>query len=414
MQRSRSLWLIAFLLPASLFANPEKIKLNDIRAGAEGAVVTSWEKLDAASEGVRTNSIFVIGLPETVATGDSWEGILVRDGAHAQSDGLKIPRYLVANSGSVVGGGPPAFDPKNNVFIVKTENGGGSGFRFKVGDKAYFISNEHVFSGFSKLEIYSNEGKRIDLPKMLEVSRDRDLLRFEIEASGGIEVQEQINLGEVATAYGNSLAGNVLTESKGKVLGIGPESIEVSCEIVPGNSGGQVVGKDGKLIGVASFLTRRENFWVKDTRYEKIRKFALRLRPDEVWVSMPLETFQKESKILSDIESSLEEIIEIGMLAGNHDKILRTKISASNPDRRQAQSKVDVAIDGYNRDLPFDKVYHLFFTKLAEACETLISENNEFWKSDWSKRKYERLSDQAKECAAHIRAWRDDVRKTLK
>jgi S1-C subfamily serine protease len=50
-----------------------------------------------------------------------------------------------------------------------------------------------------------------------------------------------------------SFSQDVIRTLPGKILGIGPDKIEVDCEFICGNSGGPIVNSDGRLLALASF-----------------------------------------------------------------------------------------------------------------------------------------------------------------
>lgn len=414
----RWLSLPGFLfLPLALQAEVEKVKLLKIQALAEGAIVTEWQKASASPGETSTNSIFVSGLPESLATGDEWEGYLVRDGAYTGTGGFKIPKYIVANSETEYETSKTSkqkFDPKPTVLIVKNENGSGTAFKAKMDGDSYIVTNLHVIDGSSRNQIYDQEGKPIPIPQVIEIHKKKDLVRFKNKQEiGDLEIEGEAQVDESVTAYGNSQGADVLTASKGKVLGIGPDSLEISCEIVPGNSGGPVVSKNGQLVGVASFLTFRENKWEEKTRFAQVRRFALKLRENEEWWKIDYSTFLKESKTLSNMENTLEEIMDVVVLFGNP-SISKVKLSLASQNRTKAQGKVDVAIDSANRrNKSLAGTYYLFFQQLAEACEATIEDGREFWDSEWGKNRFQELSQQAQDYASTIRAHRDNLSKTV-
>ena len=88
------------------------------------------------------------------------------------------------------------------------------------------------------------------------------------------------DIGETITILGNSDGRGVVTEIRGHILGVGPQQIEVDAPFVVGNSGSPVLNRAGRVVGVASYLRNfRDNAdWSKkNTRYNGIRRFALRL-----------------------------------------------------------------------------------------------------------------------------------------
>lgn len=412
---NRAWFWALILIPLTLKAEAEKFKLLRIQATRDGAIVVEWEKYGTPPLGISTNTIFVASLPDSIATGDTWEGYLVRAGAYTGDDGIKIPRYIVANS-EQKSDSPIAKNRFNNktVLIIRNEKGSGTGFGVRMDGESYIVTNLHVIDGAMQNQVYNQDGKLITIPKTIEIHKKKDLVRFKnTEIEENLKIENNSKIGEAVSAYGNSQGADVLTESKGKILGIGPDSIEISCEIVPGNSGGPVVSESGQLVGVASFLTLRENKWNENTRFSKIRKFALKLGEAEEWWKLQYDTFLKESQTLANMEESLEEIMDVGILFGSY-SINKTKLSLASQNRIKAQRKVDVAIDSANRKgIGVSGTYFLFFQLLAEACEAIIEDGREFWDSEWAKRRYQELSDRAHEYATTIRAHRDNLKNTL-
>jgi len=88
------------------------------------------------------------------------------------------------------------------------------------------------------------------------------------------------DIGDPVVVLGNSDGRGVVTEIRGKVIGVGPREIEVDAAFVIGNSGSPVLDRHGRVIGIATYLRdcRDDEDWSKaDTRFNGIRRFALRL-----------------------------------------------------------------------------------------------------------------------------------------
>lgn len=201
-----------------------------------------------------------------------------------------------------------SFDPASLV-LIKTDTGSGSGFIAKVKDKTYVYTNAHVIcggpGGFTGkiVSIKTASGRTIPTPYELELSEVADLnadkgledvARFPVTLTEGENAYEIAELdshsamnGKV-TAYGNSLGGDVVTSLSGEILGLGTDRIEINCEIVPGNSGGPVVlEQTKKVIGISTYLINGErDIWSKGTKFEKVRRFALRPEKVTKWRKM--------------------------------------------------------------------------------------------------------------------------------
>ena len=58
-------------------------------------------------------------------------------------------------------------------------------------------------------------------------------------------------IGDKITVHGNSGGGGVVTRIQGKVLGVGPNLVEVDAEFVQGNSGCPILSDSLEVVGVA-------------------------------------------------------------------------------------------------------------------------------------------------------------------
>lgn len=183
---------------------------------------------------------------------------------------------------------------KRYLVVVKSDKGIGSGFLAKDQGGVYFYTNEHVVRGSNKPKVLGIDGEEISLGDF-ELAKGMDLVRFVVkDRVDALEVNHQgTDLNMPVTVFGNSDGVGVVTAQSGKILGIGPSMIEVSAEFVQGNSGSPVLTMDGQVVGIATFAidaTEKENWVKKDTRFNGVRRFALRI--DNVnWKKMDWELY---------------------------------------------------------------------------------------------------------------------------
>ena len=179
-----------------------------------------------------------------------------------------------------------------NVLVISGDEGSGSGFKARIGDLPMIVSNAHVILKIRNPVIRDLQG-RVYVPERIYASKTRDLVLIKYRYEDGndtdllniMPLARHFKSGMPVTAYGNSLGSGVITEARGTMIGAGPERIEVTAGIVPGNSGGPVVCDATKeVIGIATsmqILGRRNE--LIGTRYESnylkiaIRRFAVRL-----------------------------------------------------------------------------------------------------------------------------------------
>jgi len=146
-----------------------------------------------------------------------------------------------------------------SVVTVKTDVGQGTGFI--IHEKGYVITNAHVLSGGTKLLVQDYEQNNFETA-LIGYHSEFDIALLKIE--GDFEKLEldnsnQVQIGEKVIAIGNPL-GLQFSVSEGIVSGIhriGMNSVEAYIQtdaaLNPGNSGGPLINKQGKVIGINNF-----------------------------------------------------------------------------------------------------------------------------------------------------------------
>lgn len=177
-------------------------------------------------------------------------------------------------------------------LIVKSPDGRGSAFLVRLWDQPVIVTNAHVFLSMKNPEIVDINGRKY-VPKEVLASKTRDLVIISYEGAEQESRELLTAIGDAGaipintkvTAYGNSLGDDVIVSQKGKLLGIGPDKIEVDAAFVPGNSGGPVVlDEGGEVIGVSTYLRfLKPNRATIGSQYEvslmtqQVRRFATRI-----------------------------------------------------------------------------------------------------------------------------------------
>ncbi len=194
--------------------------------------------------------------------------------------------------------------PEQAVYLAETKNSAGSGFMVQMNRACYVVTNAHVVTSAAKVEFKNPVGRLTIASGQVEVADDRDLVRFPSDSDAGLLLGREVKADDEVVAYGNSAGEGVVTKLPGKVLGVGVEKIEISCEIIPGNSGGPILNSQGRVLAVASYLTHTGNVaeWIKNgTRFDKARRFAYCLNDGIKWTSVPFSQFLNESSQVDSI-----------------------------------------------------------------------------------------------------------------
>ncbi|MHA3775383.1 trypsin-like peptidase domain-containing protein [Verrucomicrobiota bacterium sgz303538] len=151
----------------------------------------------------------------------------------------------------------------NAFVLIKGRDSSGSGFICRVGSQAWLFTNIHVMAGMQQPQFTTLDGASVALGGA-DAAAGHDIMRFALSKSPAqpleamTDIANNVRIDDEVEVLGNSGGGGVVTSIKGKVVGIGPDRIEVSAEFIPGNSGSPIVHvKSGKVIGVATYLTKR-------------------------------------------------------------------------------------------------------------------------------------------------------------
>lgn len=204
---------------------------------------------------------------------------------------------------------PATFDAvRNALVLVKTKHGVGSGFATRMGDALYVLTNAHVLHDADGLSLKTLGGVELRW-STIELAHDIDLARVKLEnpstAVDPLTVStDKLDMNQPVIVYGNSQGSGVATELKGKILGVGPKTLETDAEFVRGNSGSPILNSRGEVIGVATFVTRTApgTDWVADnTRFTHTRRFGVRMG-DVRWVTVEQSVLASQVGLLRDID----------------------------------------------------------------------------------------------------------------
>lgn len=205
---------------------------------------------------------------------------------------------------------------QNALLVVTAREGAGSGFVGRLGNKTFLYTNAHVIAGASQLKLNLLSGE-VAKPGKGSLAIGHDVAAFEAPESLlaleiCLDVNKEVAIGDEVVIYGNSLGGSVVTEIKGKVVGIGPDVIEVDAPFVPGNSGSPIIHlKTGKIIGIASYVMKRQHDEIsKDSGVGQVRRFGYRLDTIKQWQDLNWPIFQREAALVHDIGQFTDDYFE--------------------------------------------------------------------------------------------------------
>ncbi len=150
-------------------------------------------------------------------------------------------------------------DAVKSVVTIRTDVSQGTGFILT--DDGYLITNAHVLVGASKVQVITYEQEIINA-QLTGYDGELDLALLKIPGtydSISLDDSDNVQVGEKVIAIGNPL-GLQFSVSQGIISAIhreGPNGLEIYIQtdaaLNPGNSGGPLINKKGKVIGINNF-----------------------------------------------------------------------------------------------------------------------------------------------------------------
>ncbi len=209
-------------------------------------------------------------------------------------------------------------DQARAVVLIKGDNEEGTGFLVKTADGPVVVTNIHVISHNPNLKITTNTGASITILSY-KGATDRDLAMIAIKDDGSFsyltlatDISGTVQPGDEVITPGNSEGGEVMLNTDGKVLGIGPNRIEFSNPVYHGNSGGPVIHvKSGQVVGVVTEAIKvdtsdeidKASFANRNSAIGRsMRYFGLRLDTVPSWETYDWRGFQSETAFLDQFD----------------------------------------------------------------------------------------------------------------
>lgn len=205
-------------------------------------------------------------------------------------------------------------DYRSDIVFIKSKGGAGSGFVLSLKGRRFLASNAHVLAALRSPTLTLLDRSPLKLkPGGASVAVGHDVILLEVlEGGKGMPLVEsfetEVAVNDAIAVYGNTGGGNVVTVIKGKVLGIGPDRVEISAEIEHGNSGSPIIHvPSGKVIGVATYVTADELL----SGRKKLRRFGYRLDTVKQWQQVDWATFYGEADKLEKIQDTTTDLKKV-------------------------------------------------------------------------------------------------------
>lgn len=237
------------------------------------------------------------------------------------------------------------------VVLITGDHGEGTGFLVKMPDGPAVVTNIHVISNNPNLKVKNNSGALIPVLSA-KGAADRDLAILSIKDAGYSyldvcpDISKGVQTGDEVITPGNSEGGEVMLNTGGKVLGMGPQRIEIDNPIYHGNSGGPIFQtKSNQVVGVVTEAMKvnitnsldRASFANRNSAIaNSMRYFGMRLDNVPNWVPIDWDRLQTEGAFLDQFHE----------LSRCLDSYLNTPNTVY-----KNEEKIVKANDNFNRDL---------------------------------------------------------------
>lgn len=149
-------------------------------------------------------------------------------------------------------------------YFGQTVQTAASGTGFFITEDGYILTNHHVVSDASSVEVTLYNGETYDAT-VIGSDEDYDIAVLKIDVTGATPVvlgdSSKVAIGESVAAVGNPLGELTFSMSEGiiscvnraiNVDGTPFNMIQVDCSINPGNSGGPLLNLYGEVVGIVS------------------------------------------------------------------------------------------------------------------------------------------------------------------
>jgi len=220
-------------------------------------------------------------------------------------------------------GDPLTAEQVKALVIVKGDYSAGTGFVAKMHGQFFIITNQHVLSGNKKFSMTSMDGTPYPTTGAMYGAKDYDVAMVQIPESAAkyyLEIedddQNHTKADEFVTVPGNADGTGVPVQIHGRLVGIGPDKVEVTAMFIHGNSGSPIIYRPtGKVIGIATEVRITSMDELKTAAHADSHHW-LGYRLDNIpaatgWVKMDWAQFSDQGLKIQKIEDVAEFMIEL-------------------------------------------------------------------------------------------------------
>jgi hypothetical protein len=202
------------------------------------------------------------------------------------------------------------------LVLVRGTNGVGSGFVYRIGNRPFCATNQHVIGGNSNVQFASLQSGNLKVGDA-QVAVGHDLLVAPVPPEtlafdAVSDITKEASIGDVVVVMGDPEGAGVVRPIAGKLLGIGPNLIEVSAQFVEGNSGSPIIHlKSGKVIGIASHASVRSFDMGRGEIAVQVRRFGYRLDTVKAWQPVNWQIYHSDAATSAESRTLTEVLMQM-------------------------------------------------------------------------------------------------------
>jgi hypothetical protein len=205
----------------------------------------------------------------------------------------------------------------DSLVFVNGAAAAGSGFIASINGGNFLVTNAHVAAGIRDAAFKTLDGATVQAG-VPSVAVGEDIFCMAMPSGGApFEVMQQVDanaaVGDDVVVLGNAEGGGVINTIIGKIVGIGPNLVEVDAPFVPGNSGSPIIHlKTGKVIGVATYTVTNEYDLTTNTKLKEpvVRRFGYRLDSVKRWQPVNWRAFDAQAEQMEKIETLTDDLYD--------------------------------------------------------------------------------------------------------
>ncbi|MCH7224551.1 serine protease [Haloferula sp. A504] len=312
------------------------------------------------------------------------------------------------------------------VLMLNSGDSRSTAFLGRSAGRTYIYTAAHSITStdFSLLSFRGDELPVHSNPEVVTGEAGHDLIRFPFRDSAQTFLEfasrEKIEEKPEVFALGDSGAEDILSTLPGRIQGVGPHKIEVDCEFIPGNSGGPIVTKEAKVVGVVSYATSNSSIWAKNTQHE-VRRFAWIPADNLEWVPVELDKLAREPATIEGLWESHLVLIAISHVTPDDDglswsddvtidgRMLLDQVFAEAEDHPmvkglfETNGSVLTALSSGESELEGVRSFLRFFRFCADLAEDQFSEADKTLVSSFHRKKLADLRPLYEESVADFR-----------